>query len=72
MARTAEEIQADIDSLTRMVVSGVLTLEVNGRKTTFRSMTDLLKAKAMLERELAGKSNGGVTWVVADLSQGVR
>lgn len=45
--------QAEIDFLRRMRNQGVLTSEHNGRRVTFRSLTELNQLIAQCEQELA-------------------
>lgn len=54
--------QTDLDAVKAAIASGELTVEHNGRKVTYRSMDDLLKAKAVIEAELVpvGNRRGGV------------
>ena len=50
--------QTDLDNVKAAIASGELTVEHNGRKVTYRSLDDLLKAKKTIEGELALASNG--------------
>ncbi|MGF6347914.1 phage head-tail joining protein [Variovorax sp. W2I14] len=52
----------DLDAIKRAISSGELTVSHNGRTVTYRSINDLLKAKADIEGELnagAGNRTGG-------------
>ena len=44
--------QADVDRLEKAVVSGTLVVEVEGRKVTYRSMSELLSALEYAKRSL--------------------
>jgi hypothetical protein len=44
--------QADKDRLERAVTLGELTVELDGRRVTYRSMTELLQALAYVGAEL--------------------
>lgn len=50
---------SDLDSINSAIGSGELTVTVAGRTVTYRSMSDLLKAKATIEGELAAQRTGG-------------
>lgn|GEM_PF-1152082 len=39
-------------TLCRMIAKGVTTLEVNGERVTYRSLSDMLRIKRMMEAEL--------------------
>lgn len=48
---------ADLDRIKRAIASGALVVRYDdGRQVTFRSMEELLQAKAMIERELGGEA----------------
>ena len=44
--------QTDLDNINAAVATGELSVEVNGRKVVYRSMDDLLKARAIIQGEL--------------------
>ena len=46
--------QADLDSLDRALASGELEVTIDGRRTVYRSVDDLLKARATLARMIPG------------------
>jgi arginase family enzyme len=48
--------QADLDRLDRAIASGVLTVEVAGRRMTYHSVDELLKARSHVAAQLAGTS----------------
>lgn len=48
--------QADLDSLDRAIASGALSLELAGRKVTYRSIDQLLKARDHVASLLAQAS----------------
>ena len=53
---------ADLDVVKSAIASGELTVSHNGRTVTYRSVAELLKAKADIEAELAtasGARRGG-------------
>lgn len=53
---------ADLDAVKRAISSGELTVSHNGRTVTYRSIGELLKAKADIEAEIsaaAGNRRGG-------------
>jgi hypothetical protein len=45
---------SDLDSLDSAISSGVLTVEYAGKKRTFRSVDDLIKARAHIAAQLSG------------------
>ena len=47
---------ADLESLNAALASGELTVTVNGRTVTYRSVPDLLKARAAIESDLAAQT----------------
>lgn len=40
--------QTDLDNINAAIATGDLSVEVNGRKLVYRSMDDLLKARAII------------------------
>ena len=54
MARTAAEIQAEIDTLRRAKSSGTLSVSYGDRSLTYRSLYELNSTLKDLEAELAG------------------
>ena len=49
----------DLDSINSAIASGELTVSVQGRSVTYRSIHELLKAKTTIEGELAAQKAGG-------------
>jgi roadblock/LC7 domain-containing protein len=49
--------QPMIDALKAKMMSGILTVEYDGRRVTYASVSDMQKAIAAAEAELAGASN---------------
>lgn len=45
--------QTDLSNINAAVATGELSVEVGGRKVVYRSMDDLLKARAIILSELA-------------------
>lgn len=50
--------QSDLDNINAAIASGELSVEVSGCKVTYRSIDDLLRARGVVEAELA-KAAGG-------------
>jgi hypothetical protein len=50
---------SDLESINAAIASGELTVSVQGRSVTYRSIHDLLKAKNTIESELAAQRPGG-------------
>lgn len=48
--------QSQIDNLEQAYKEGVLTVEFNGRKTTYRSMAEMKQLLEEARAELAGKT----------------
>lgn len=48
----------DLDAIKAAIASGELSVSHNGRTVTYRSIAELLKAKADIEAELASAANG--------------
>lgn len=53
MTATTQELQARLDALDEVIASGALTVEYQGKKTTYRSHDDLLKARQMIVNQMA-------------------
>ena len=49
--------QTDLDNLDAAIASGELTVEFNGRKITYRSISELLKARNHVAQAI-GQQNG--------------
>jgi len=48
--------QTDLDNINAAIATGELSVEVNGRKVVYRSVDDLLKARAVMQADLASSS----------------
>lgn len=48
--------QTDLDNINTAIATGEQSVEVNGRKVVFRSVDDLVKARALVSAELANAS----------------
>jgi hypothetical protein len=48
--------QGDLDAIKSAYATGALSVEYNGRRTTYRSLDDMRTIIADIERELAGTS----------------
>ncbi|MFO1156634.1 MAG: hypothetical protein U1E43_07655 [Rhodospirillales bacterium] len=44
--------QDDIDALDRAIVRGTLTVEIDGARVTYQSISEMLKAKAVLQAQI--------------------
>jgi hypothetical protein len=51
--------QTDLDRLETALASGRLTVEYDGRRVTYQSVTDLQAAIAYTKSVLAGQASGG-------------
>lgn len=45
--------QADLDRINRAIATGELSIEKDGKKITYRSMGDLIKARDAIYQDLA-------------------
>lgn len=45
--------QQNLDALEQAIATGTLSIEYNGKKVTYRSMGDLLRARDVIKTELA-------------------
>jgi hypothetical protein len=45
--------QTDLDNINNAIASGELTVEVNGKRVTYRSMDELMKARLMIKSDMA-------------------
>lgn len=50
--------QADLDNLEAALASGVLTCDVNGRRVTYQSTADLLRARNAVQAALSAAASG--------------
>lgn len=50
--------QSDLAALDSAIASGELTVSHNGRTVTYRSISDLLKARAAVAAELSAQRSG--------------
>jgi len=55
----------DLDSLDSAISSGVLTVEYAGKKRTFRSVDDLIKARAHIAAQLSGATSSRIRYSLA-------
>lgn len=46
--------QTDLDNINAAIATGEMSVEVNGRKVVYRSMSDLLKARTTIASDLSG------------------
>lgn len=53
--------QADLDNLDRMIASGVLSTVYDGRRIEYRSMSDLMMARAHIAGQLGAASGASVS-----------
>ncbi|ALP62815.1 phage head-tail joining protein [Paraburkholderia caribensis] len=48
--------QQNLDAIEKAIATGTLSVEFNGKRVTYRSMSDLLKARDVIKSELASQS----------------
>ena len=51
--------QSDLDAIDTAIASGELTVSHNGRTVTYRSMSDLLRARQTIQTLLSAAQPGG-------------
>jgi len=51
--------ESDLQSVNTAIASGELTVKVAGREVTYRSLDDLLKARAAITSDIAAARAGG-------------
>lgn len=51
--------QTDLDALDTAIATGELSVEFNGRRVTYRSIPDLLQARAHVAAQIAAQANSG-------------
>ena len=45
--------QTDLDNINAAIATGEMTVEVNGRRVTYRSISDLERARSIIQGDLA-------------------
>ena len=55
----AELTQTDLNALDQAIATGELTVEMNGRRVTYRSVPELLQARAHVAAQVAAAANAG-------------
>ena len=53
--------QADLDNVNSAISSGELSVEVSGRRVTYRNMDDLMKAHRLISDDVKAAATGGVS-----------
>ena len=48
--------QQNLDAIEKAIATGTLSVEYNGKRVTYRSMSDLLKARDVIKAELANQT----------------
>lgn len=65
----------DLDALDMALVSGELSVEIDGRKITYRSVSEIQKSRRFLGRKLAaqaGKRSNPLAGIVTAVDRGIR
>lgn len=60
--------QTNLDAVNKAIASGALTVEYDGQKIIYRSMSELLRARELIKSELA--STPRVSHSVASFNRG--
>ncbi len=63
--------QTDIDKLKQAIGRGARSLELNGEKVTYGSLSEMRKTLAMMEAEVNGTSPSSPTIVYPKTSRGL-
>jgi len=50
--------QADLDNVNSAIASGELSVEVSGKRVTYRSLAELLQARSLIAGEVAAAVTG--------------
>lgn len=53
MARTLQQLEAQLDALNAAIGSGVTETQIEGRITRYRTLDDMARARDMIEQEIA-------------------
>jgi hypothetical protein len=53
--------QSDLDNINAAIATGEMTVEVNGRKVTYRSIRELERARTIIQGDLAADANTSST-----------
>lgn len=48
--------QQNLDAIEKAIATGTLSVEYNGKRITYRSMSDLLRARDVIKAELANQT----------------
>ena len=46
--------QSDLDNINAAIATGEMTVELNGRRVTYRDITQLMRARTLIQSELSG------------------
>lgn len=71
MARTAAEVEAEIDKLRGLLAKGVLRVRHGDTETTYQNITEMRNYLATLEGELRGLRGSTVKQVRFNTSKGL-
>jgi len=50
--------QSDLDNINAAIATGELTVEINGRRVTYRSIPELERARSIIQGDLATATQG--------------
>lgn len=53
--------QTDLDNVNAAIAVGEMTVEVNGRRVTYRSIAELERARSIIQSDLASASSGSTS-----------
>lgn len=68
---TVQELQARLDTLQKHRAGGALSLEVGGKRITYKSDADMASAAADLERQIAALTTTPVTTIRVAATKGL-
>lgn len=63
---------ADRDNLKAAIAEGVTSVSVGGRTVSYRTIDEMVRILAMIERDLGLIPNGGITYQTVGHSKGFR
>lgn len=62
----------DLDNIKAAIASGELSVMVDGRQITYRSISDLIKAKQVIEAELSPRRSSAFAGFRVIVDRGIR
>jgi hypothetical protein len=60
----------DLSNIEESIAQGVLTVNIRGNVTTYRSLDEMVRIRDMIRAELGTVTNGGITYQTPKHSKG--